>query len=258
MASYRTSFSINNILRERLDSQRSFQLSREYTTDDVENPELLEKSEGLSCAGSAHSQDSNEDESSRNSRTVPCLTDADTSSDRQSCEEEYTGEECSHAGRQQELELRLPDTDGEKVDSCDFSHHLPKANKKRSRAAFSHAQVCELERRFHVQRYLSGPERADLAGALKLTETQVKIWFQNRRYKTKRRQMATELAATSTATLAKRVAVRVLVKDDQRQYRVEDAHSPHFLPFYQSYQYCPYMYCIQPWLSTTTLHGGLY
>lgn len=45
--------------------------------------------------------------------------------------------------------------------------------KKRSRAAFSHAQVFELERRFHQQRYLSGPERADLAHALKLTETQV-------------------------------------------------------------------------------------
>ncbi|KAJ1525240.1 hypothetical protein ONE63_010065 [Megalurothrips usitatus] len=61
--------------------------------------------------------------------------------------------------------------------------------KKRSRAAFSHAQVFELERRFHQQRYLSGPERADLAHALKLTETQVKIWFQNRRYKTKRKQL---------------------------------------------------------------------
>ena len=48
-----------------------------------------------------------------------------------------------------------------------------KPRKKRSRAAFSHAQVFELERRFSHQRYLSGPERADLAQALKLTETQV-------------------------------------------------------------------------------------
>ena len=51
-----------------------------------------------------------------------------------------------------------------------------KPRKKRSRAAFSHAQVFELERRFSHQRYLSGPERADLAGALKLTETQVGDW----------------------------------------------------------------------------------
>ena len=49
-----------------------------------------------------------------------------------------------------------------------------KSRKKRSRAAFSHAQVFELERRFNHQRYLSGPERAELAAALTLTETQIK------------------------------------------------------------------------------------
>ncbi len=52
-------------------------------------------------------------------------------------------------------------------------HHLPhgllvKPKKKRCRAAFSHAQVLELERRFNYQRYLSGPERADLASSLKV------------------------------------------------------------------------------------------
>ncbi|XP_064603393.1 homeobox protein Nkx-3.2-like [Liolophura sinensis] len=90
-----------------------------------------------------------------------------------------------------------------------------KPRKKRSRAAFSHAQVFELERRFSHQRYLSGPERADLAQALKLTETQVKIWFQNRRYKTKRRQLQQEQTLPSTA---KKVAVKVLIKDDKRLY----------------------------------------
>lgn len=49
--------------------------------------------------------------------------------------------------------------------------------KKRCRAAFSHGQVFELERRFAQQRYLSGPERADLAHTLKLTETQVGSTF---------------------------------------------------------------------------------
>ncbi|KAM9175033.1 homeobox protein Nkx-3.1 [Mergus octosetaceus] len=58
---------------------------------------------------------------------------------------------------------------------------------KRSRAAFTHSQVLELERKFSHQKYLSAPERAHLAQNLQLTETQVKIWFQNRRYKTKRR-----------------------------------------------------------------------
>jgi hypothetical protein len=85
--------------------------------------------------------------------------------------------------------------------------------KKRSRAAFTHAQVFELERRFSQQRYLSGPERADLAQALKLTETQVKIWYQNRRYKTKRKQLQMQ-ESSMLGQNARKVAVKVLVKDD--------------------------------------------
>ncbi|XP_037337617.2 homeobox protein Nkx-3.1 [Pungitius pungitius] len=63
---------------------------------------------------------------------------------------------------------------------------------KRSRAAFTHLQVLELEKKFNHQKYLSAPERAHLASNLRLTETQVKIWFQNRRYKTKRKQQTSE------------------------------------------------------------------
>ncbi|XP_075045003.1 homeobox protein Nkx-3.2 [Mixophyes fleayi] len=118
----------------------------------------------------------------------------------------------------------------------------PKQRKKRSRAAFSHAQVFELERRFNHQRYLSGPERADLAASLKLTETQVKIWFQNRRYKTKRRQMAADLLATAPA--AKKVAVKVLVRDDQRQYQPGEVLRPSLVPLQPPYYY-PY-YCALP------------
>ena len=47
-------------------------------------------------------------------------------------------------------------------------------------------QVYELERRFKQQKYLSAPEREHLAGLIHLTPTQVKIWFQNHRYKCKR------------------------------------------------------------------------
>lgn len=76
-------------------------------------------------------------------------------------------------------------------------------------------QVFELERRFSQQRYLSGPERADLAQALKLTETQVKIWYQNRRYKTKRKQIQLqESNLLSHHQNGRKVAVKVLVKDD--------------------------------------------
>ncbi|XP_066247882.1 homeobox protein Nkx-2.3-like [Euwallacea similis] len=58
--------------------------------------------------------------------------------------------------------------------------------KRKPRVLFSQAQVHELEQRFKVQKYLTAPEREQMAQGLKLTPTQVKIWFQNRRYKNKR------------------------------------------------------------------------
>ena len=60
------------------------------------------------------------------------------------------------------------------------------SKKRRPRALFSHAQVAELDRWFVLKPYLTAHEREVLASALRLTETQVKIWFQNRRYKKKR------------------------------------------------------------------------
>ncbi len=52
---------------------------------------------------------------------------------------------------------------------------------RRRRTAFTHAQLQYLERKFRCQKYLSVADRADVAEALNLTETQVKTWYQNRR-----------------------------------------------------------------------------
>ncbi|XP_059481077.1 homeobox protein vnd-like [Neocloeon triangulifer] len=92
----------------------------------------------------------------------------------------------------------------------------PPQKKRKRRVLFSKAQTYELERRFRQQRYLSAPEREHLASIIRLTPTQVKIWFQNHRYKTKRAQMEKgmqEASATSTLPSPRRVAVPVLVRD---------------------------------------------
>jgi len=60
---------------------------------------------------------------------------------------------------------------------------LTESKKKRSRTIFSSEQLKSLEQHFKKQQYIVGEERTILAGCLKLTETQIKVWFQNRRIK---------------------------------------------------------------------------
>ncbi|XP_064782008.1 homeobox protein HMX1-like [Oncorhynchus masou masou] len=79
--------------------------------------------------------------------------------------------------------------------------------KKKTRTVFSRSQVFQLESTFDMKRYLSSSERAGLAASLQLTETQVKIWFQNRRNKWKR-QMAADLEAVNVSHSSQRI-VRV-------------------------------------------------
>ncbi|XP_040302753.1 homeobox protein Nkx-2.4 [Herpailurus yagouaroundi] len=102
-------------------------------------------------------------------------------------------------------------------------HAAAAAPRRKRRVLFSQAQVYELERRFKQQKYLSAPEREHLASMIHLTPTQVKIWFQNHRYKMKRQ--AKDKAAQQLQQEGglgpppppppspRRVAVPVLVKD---------------------------------------------
>uniref|UniRef100_A0A3B4V7H1 Homeobox domain-containing protein n=1 Tax=Seriola dumerili TaxID=41447 RepID=A0A3B4V7H1_SERDU len=92
-------------------------------------------------------------------------------------------------------------------------HHHHQQQRRKPRVLFSQSQVSELERRFRQQRYLSAPEREHLAQILKLTSTQVKIWFQNRRYKCKRQRQDKSLELAGCPTAPRRVAVPVLVRD---------------------------------------------
>ncbi|TSK16220.1 Homeobox protein BarH-like 1 [Bagarius yarrelli] len=96
----------------------------------------------------------------------------------------------------------LPGPPGLGVGSA--SHHLPldlhlrgklepgaealsKTKKgRRSRTVFTELQLMGLEKRFEKQKYLSTPDRIDLAESLGLSQLQVKTWYQNRRMKWKK------------------------------------------------------------------------
>ena len=69
--------------------------------------------------------------------------------------------------------------------------------RKKARTAFSREQVAELEKKFQDKKYLSSAERGELAEKLKLSDMQVKTWFQNRRMKYKRQSEETEMEMKS-------------------------------------------------------------
>ncbi|KAL2774037.1 ventral anterior homeobox 2 [Daubentonia madagascariensis] len=74
---------------------------------------------------------------------------------------------------------------------------------KRTRTSFTAEQLYRLEMEFQRCQYVVGRERTELARQLNLSETQVKVWFQNRRTKQKKDQSRDlEKRASSSASEA--------------------------------------------------------
>ncbi|OXB53630.1 hypothetical protein ASZ78_015778 [Callipepla squamata] len=96
------------------------------------------------------------------SRVLPAQTAATASSETPASE--------THASSESEAEQPAP--------------RLKKP--RRSRTIFTELQLMGLEKKFQKQKYLSTPDRLDLAQSLGLTQLQVKTWYQNRRMKWKK------------------------------------------------------------------------
>ena len=61
---------------------------------------------------------------------------------------------------------------------------------RRQRTTFTSEQTLKLELEYNRADYITRPRRYELAEVLSLTESQIKIWFQNRRAKDKRIEKA--------------------------------------------------------------------
>lgn len=171
----------------------------------------------------------NDDRKNINALSIEELRDEDVSTSK--CRDNRSSPSSSLTVGMEESSYEADST--ERLDVEDFSNEtdqdqeteIPNTKKRKRRVLFSKAQIFELERRFRQQRYLSAPEREQLARLINLSPTQVKIWFQNHRYKFKKQvgDKGHIIGETMPFMSPRIVPVPVLVHEGQPCYRHRSA-----------------------------------
>jgi len=121
--------------------------------------------------------------------TSPPLGDSDVMEDDQDCSREQM-DDCSNSGSEKSSSSNNGDNptsfnglgggSGSVSGGAGGSSYDSKnKRKKKTRTVFSRSQVFQLESTFDMKRYLSSSERAGLASALHLTETQVSMQLES-------------------------------------------------------------------------------
>ncbi|KAF4519392.1 hypothetical protein B566_EDAN008700 [Ephemera danica] len=98
-----------------------------------------------------------------------------------------------------------------------MTSRLGSSKRKGGQVRFTAEQSAALERRFSENRYLSPEQRRALATSLKLTDRQVKTWFQNRRAKWRRASQAQSCAGTDGEGLNRHDENMHIVSSDEER-----------------------------------------
>ncbi|XP_043918260.1 NK1 transcription factor-related protein 1 [Protopterus annectens] len=163
--------------------------------DLIKDSELYKVEEDSEYNGSAPTPESDileEDLTSEESSTALQTTaDNDTTGQQQDDGDRTSHRDASPGSPQQNGQNQQQAKPKRKRTGSDSKSGKP----RRARTAFTYEQLVALENKFKSTRYLSVCERLNLALSLSLTETQVKIWFQNRRTKWKKQNPGADTSA---------------------------------------------------------------
>ncbi|KAM3913967.1 homeobox protein VENTX [Leptodactylus fuscus] len=118
-------------------------------------------------------------------------------------------------------------SDSESLKSPEAMSEDSEESTSRTRTKFTTEQLQELEKSFKDHRYIGSSEKKRLSKVLKLSENQIKTWFQNRRMKFKRQ-----------------------TQDE----RVEAFFSGLYLPYYNYSDFQPPSYSVQPNMTVPLPH----